>query len=412
MSAYAISCPNCGGSLDIFGGGRHIATLTCKYCGSILDVEDEYKVLAAFKKIPLPPVPFRLGMQGIIKGIEFTIIGMVAYSSVKGVSVGEDTWVDFMLHSPTHGYAWLSYEKGHIIFSRRTRKLPSVALKSLAPKAKFAFDGRSFRLYEHYRAYVTYVQGELTWIAKKDDVTAISDAISPPYGLTQERTFNESEYFISEYLDAKTVYESFGIKAEAPESFHALKPFLAPKRKAFSKVSALFAVLTLLIILVLSIFYSGHAVNHSLFNTKTKHIAFHIDDPSHLIQLDIRTNVDNDWIYYDMGVATRNGEEVYSLGKEISYYHGYEGGESWNEGSKRATAYFKVNQAGDYLMEFDAPEYHRAVQTDVTIKENVIRTFYFKILFFAALFGSLLYPVAYGLYTARLWKHLQDDDDE
>lgn len=412
MSAYAISCPNCGGSLDVFGGGRQIATLTCKYCGSVLDVEHEYKVLAEFKKVPLPSTPFRLGMQGKIKDIEFTIIGMVAYGSVKWVSVGEDTWVDFMLHSPTHGYAWLSYENGHTLFSRRTRKLPSVKLASLDPKEKFTFDGRTYRLYEHYRAFVTYVQGELTWIARKNDVTAFSDAIAPPYGLSQERTYNESEYFISEYLDAKTVCESFGVKAETPNSFHALKPFSAPKRKALSQVSALFAILTLLVITVLSLFYSGHTVSQAFFQTKTERIAFHIDDPSHLVELNLRSNVDNDWIYYDMSVKNREGEEVYSLGKEISYYHGYEGGESWSEGSKRATAYFKVAHSGDYFVQFNAPEYRRAVQTNVAIKENVIRTFYFNILFFIALFGSLTYPVAYGLYTVRLWKHLEGDDDE
>lgn len=412
MSIYSISCPNCGGSLDILAGSHQISTLTCKYCGSVLDVEDEYKVLSKFKKVPLPSTPFRLGMQGEIKGVDFTIIGMVAYSCVKGVSVGEDTWTDFMLHSPTHGYAWLSYENGHIIFSRRTRKLPSSSLRSLAPKSKLSFEGKAYQLYEHYDAYVTYVQGELTWIAKKGDRTRISEAISPPFGLYQERTSNESEYFISEYLDTESVYESLKIKADAPESFHALRPFSAPKSKLLSEVSIVFAALSLFMIIILSLFYSGHLLEERSFSAKTQNIDFHIDDPSHLVGLEIETSVDNDWIYYDISVIDDEQNEVYALGKELSYYYGYEGGESWSEGSKDATAYFKVDKAGDHLLKFDAPEYHRAVMTNVTIKEGVVRPYYFVILFFITLFGSLLYYIRYAIHKGKLWKALEGDDDE
>jgi len=412
MSIQALTCPNCGGSIDILGGGRQVLSLTCKYCGSVLDAEDDYKVLAQFKKVNIPSSPFRIGMKGKIKEVEFTIIGMVVYSCVKGRTVGEDTWIDFMLFSPTHGYAWLSYEEGVLVFSRRTRSIPSHNMAALSPKNKLDFEGKTYKFYESYTAYVTFVQGELTWVARKNDRVRISEAIRPPFGLTLERTKYESEYSISEYLKAEDIYESFGISREISESFHPLKPFSAPMSKAFSKTSGIFMSLSVVTILFISIFNSGTLIREDAFSSRSRQINFHIDNAEHLIELDIASSVDNSWVYYDISVIDAQNEEVYSLGKEISYYHGYEGGESWTEGSREANAYFKVPKAGDYLLLFNAPENRSGVYTRVLIKENVVRSFYFVGLFFFFLLGTVVYFIRYYSYETKLWRHLQDDDDD
>lgn len=412
MSAYAIKCPNCGGSLDALGGGRQVVSLTCKYCGSVLDVEKNFKVLAAFKKVPLPDTPFRIGMKGILKGVEFTIIGMVAYSCVKGKSVGEDTWVDFMLFSPTHGYAWLSYEEGNSIFSRRTRGLPSLKMQTLSPKNKFKFNNQKYTFYEHYRAYITYVQGELTWIARRHDMIQIHEAIRPPFGLTLERNKNELEYSISEYMDSDEVFESFGITTEAEASFHPLKPFSMPRLKAFSLTCLLFAVISFAIFMFIQVSYGGSFIKEDVFNTTSREIPFQINETEHLVELDITCNVDNSWIYYDISVEDAQGEEVYALGEEISYYHGYEGGESWSEGSKSATAYFKVKNAGNYLLKFTAPENRHGVYTQVKIRENVVRGLYFFIFFIGLIFAGSWYLMKLGMHHTKLWKHTQEDDDD
>ncbi|MEA3523333.1 MAG: DUF4178 domain-containing protein [Campylobacterota bacterium] len=412
MSAYAINCPNCAGSLDALGGGRQVVSLTCKYCGSVLDVEDEYKVLAQFKKVDIPSSPFRIGMQGKIKGIDFTIIGMVAYSCVKGVSVGEDTWIDFMLFSPTHGYAWLSYEEGTVIFSRRTRSLPSSNFMGLSPKNRVDFEGKTYKFYEAYRAYVSYVQGELTWVARKHDLVHIFEAIRPPFGVTLEHSKNEDEYSISEYLKAEDIYESFGLTQKTSESFHALKPFSAPKSKSLAFASALFIGVSLFMIIFVLLFNSGTFIKEDNFSSRSRQIPFHIDNPEHLVELDIRSNVNNSWIYYDISVIDKQNEEIYALGKEISYYHGYEGGESWSEGSREASAYFKVPKSGDYLLLFNAPENRVGVPTRISIKENVIRSYYFIGLFFFFIFTASIYLFKRIAYESRLWKHTQEDDDD
>jgi len=412
MSIQALTCPNCGGSIDILGGGRQVLSLTCKYCGTVLDAEDDYKILTQFKKVNIPSSPFRIGMKGKIKDIEFTIIGMVTYSCTIGKTTGEDTWIDFMLFSPTHGYAWLSYEDGTLVFSRRTRSIPSHNMAALSPRNKLDFEGKTYTFYEAYVAYVTFVQGELTWVARKNDRVHIFEAIRAPFGLTLERTKYESEFSISEYLEAEAVYQSFGISSESSESFHPLRPFSAPRAKAFSIVSAIFMGLSVVIILFIFIFNSGKLIREDAFSSRSRQIEFHIDKPEHLVELDISSSVDNSWVYYDISVIDVQNEEVYSLAKEISYYHGYEGGESWSEGSRDANAYFKVPKAGDYLLLFNAPENKRGIYTRVLIKENVTRSSYFVGLFFFFLLGVSIYLIQYRSYQSKLWKHLRDDDDD
>ena len=410
-TVHALNCPNCGGALEMFGGGRNVSTLTCKYCGSVLDVENEFKVLSQFKKVPLPHTPFRIGMRGKIKGVEFTIIGMIAYSCVKGRSTGEDTWVDFMLHSKTHGYAFLSYEENNCIFSRTTRNIPQQMNGPLRERSKFAYNGTTYTVYDRYNAYVTFVQGELTWIAKQGDVSAIIDAIAPPYALSREKRGMEIEYSISEYLDAKELYKAFDIKSKESGDFHPLKPF-SSKNKAFSMVSFFSFLIALFIMIVIEVAFDGHKVQNISFTGKSATVPIEIKDTSHLVALSIRTNVDNNWIYYDISVQDAQGNEVYALGKEVSYYHGYEDGESWSEGSKNADAYFKVKTPGTYTLYFDAPEYPRPVSATIEVQEGAMRSKYFVILSIMSLIFGLFYPISYFRYQSRLWKHLQSDDDD
>jgi LSD1 subclass zinc finger protein len=44
----SIKCSNCGAPLKLLGGGR-VMTVTCAYCKSVLDLNDNYKVLSNFR---------------------------------------------------------------------------------------------------------------------------------------------------------------------------------------------------------------------------------------------------------------------------------------------------------------------------------------------------------------------------
>jgi hypothetical protein len=224
---------------------------------------------------------------------------------------------------------------------------------------------------------------------------------------------SESEYYVSHYCDAKEVCHSFGAAYHYTNALHPLKPFVAKISKAFSKASAIFAVVSLIMVAIITFSFNGTVVARENFVGKTKEIPFHIQDPRHLVALKLKGNVSNDWIYYDISIINAaTQEEVYALGKEISYYYGYEGGESWSEGSQEVTSYFKLQEAGEYLLKFNAPQYHRAVQMEVSIREDVIRSLYFVILFIFSFLGAFVYLIQYSVYKTNLWKHIEEEDDD
>ena len=97
----SINCTQCGAPLALRGGHR-VESLTCGFCGSVLDAHDEFKVVKTYSDLERPYSPLSLGMSGKIKGVDFTIIGVMEYRDAWF-----DTWLEYAIFSPTHGYAWL-----------------------------------------------------------------------------------------------------------------------------------------------------------------------------------------------------------------------------------------------------------------------------------------------------------------
>ncbi len=413
MKKYSIKCPNCAAPLDVMGG-KNIESIVCQYCGSVIDLNNEYKIVSKFNKIVKKLSPFELGMQGVIKGVEYTIIGIVAYDTQKRDNIGPYSWIDYMLYSPTHGYAWLTYESGILIFSRRTRLMPSIPLNKLSTAQKTTFNGKSFKFYESYRAYVIYAVGSLNYVAKKNDLYMVYDAISPPYGLTLEiyrDKMVEMEYSLSEYMKSEDIYKAFGVKNHPKEpDIHQLKPYDAPIKKAISTNAFVFFILSVLIILAISIFYGGKEVAKGTFYTNKFATEFQ-SSGNHILEIDLVTSANNNWAYYNIDIINSSGKLLYSIGKEISYYHGYEGGEYWSEGSRDTSIYIKSPPKGKYTLKVSV-EWKRPLATALSLKDGVVRSIYFVIL--AVLFGvlSLIYPIAKYSYNAKVWKRVEEDEDD
>ena len=217
----AINCASCGAVLDL-RGGRNVRSVVCGYCGSVMDSHADYRLVARFQGLERPASPLVLGMQGRIKGIEFTVIGTVEY---RVESEGEESrWVSHQLFSPTHGYSWLTHDNGHVVFGRRTRDVPEPPSPiPFAVKSRVELNGRTYRMFERYTASIAFVEGELTWVARIGDRVDVVEAIAPPFGLEYEAVEGELAYTLSEYLDAAELHRSFGLEAPPrPVGIHPL----------------------------------------------------------------------------------------------------------------------------------------------------------------------------------------------
>lgn len=104
------------------------------------------------------------------------------------------------------------------------------------------------------------------------------------------------------------------------------------------------------------------------------------------------------------------------MAKQISYYSGVDGGESWSEGSERASAYFKVPEAGSYKLVIrgqggrgSSSKAPPRANLTVTIKEGIIVSRYFVVLLVLCAFAFGLKYLGQWRFEAKRWGETEDD---
>ncbi|WP_208347039.1 DUF4178 domain-containing protein [Pseudaestuariivita rosea] len=359
----AINCTNCGAGLDVLGGGR-VITHVCGYCGSVLDAQHDYKVLKQFSDMPRPESPFRIGMKGEIQGVEYTIIGTLG----KREDYRGQTWLwtDHQLFSPTHGYAWLTVEDGHIIFTRKMRLLPRPSWISLQKversdyRPSAFFEGDNYSYYATSTGKTTFVEGEFNWLPEVgDQVTAVA-LMSDDAMLRYVDGKTEHEIERSVYLPLYETCATFGTKPNRhPKDVHPLQPFQGNSNSAFARKVFFWAGLAALAMWIATWFFIEQTVvvEHAIDPGATDvGYRFQVDDPSRLTRVQVRTQLSNNWAVYGVDVAGPDGQSVFQTAREISYYSGSSGGESWTEGSRNTSIRFRPAQAGEYTVKLELLE--------------------------------------------------------
>ncbi|WP_172982744.1 DUF4178 domain-containing protein [Roseovarius bejariae] len=360
----AINCPSCGAGLDILGGGRVVVQI-CSYCGTELDALNDYRALRKFTEMERPETPFSIGMQGIIDGVEYTIIGTLGMMERwRGMTW---RWVDHQLYSPTHGYAWLTFENDHLIFTRRFRRPLNPSWMSTrwvetAEAPPVVFDGRErYKYYETVTSEITFAEGEFTWVPNIGDKATTVTAMSHKHMLGFSDTGREREVERSKYLPQDETFTSFGVVPEyMPGKVHPLQPYKAGKNDAFLRNSALvFCVLAL----VGMIFVKGTERRHVVLPPRTfqitelpQEVSFEITDTEKLSALSFQTDVDNSWAWLEVALYGPDGAPLFDAGREVGYYHGRDADGRWTEGSRRTTLLFRAEEAGQHTAEISVPE--------------------------------------------------------
>ncbi len=242
-----ISCPTCGAGLDVLGGGR-VITHICGYCGTELDALDSYRALRRFADLPRPGSLFGIGMTGRVAGVEYTVIGTL------GVSDGA-SWAEHLLFSPTHGYAWLSVEDGHLIWTRRYRKavawmsVTQVETSEHPPEVRS--EGETYRYYETSHSRISHAEGEFTWRPAIGDRAVTVSALSDRHMLHFTETGAEREVERSAYLPQAETLAAFGLEPLRRVGVHPLQPHVAGPHDGFLTRMALgFAAVSAVLSLV------------------------------------------------------------------------------------------------------------------------------------------------------------------
>lgn len=361
----AVTCPNCGAGLKALGGGR-VVLQVCEHCGTAMDAVENYRLLKTFSDLIRPDTPLRLGMQGRIEGVDWVVIGVMGWSETYRSQ--RWTWTDHQLYSPTHGYAWLTLEEGHLIFTRRYRGelsppwITSNAVEAAEDRPTLRAGRASFSYYETSDATVSFVEGEFSAVYLVGDraqsLCFLSDEAMLTLSEGAAEGWAEREAEISTYPPQAAAWQSFGLPAVAPLRVHPLQPYRPWRDETFmGRLGGATAAVGL--VLSLALMSRGEMVRPVLQQGEgrlTIEAELPITQTQGLTELRVDTDLFNAWAGIEVSLTDPEGAPLFQAAREVGYYQGIEDGESWSEGSTTMTILFQPTVEGEYGLSLEVPE--------------------------------------------------------
>ncbi|MEP1613549.1 MAG: DUF4178 domain-containing protein [Roseobacter sp.] len=361
----AINCTSCGAGLDILGGGR-VQIQVCPYCGSALDAQEDFRVIAKYSDLERPETPLKLGDSGVIDDVDFTVIGIIGW--VENYRGARWQWVDHQIFSPTHGYSWITYEDtGHLTITRKIRKHPKrwlsvVGVENAETRPTVWVGGKMYDYYETSTAQIDFLEGSFNWAPTLNQtattITLILD--DEMISLTQNTENTEREVERTRLLNDNEL-QSFGLAQPINAPSH---PLAAPKRwQHFT-----FALTTCLAFLLLTLFlgYSFQASKGDVLVSADRvpltslplELEFDVPKKANLVSVSLRTDVSNGWAYFDLELQSVEEDIVHLGGTEVSFYFytGQDADGFWSEGSREDTFSFAPSAVGAHSLEIEMSE--------------------------------------------------------
>lgn len=333
------SCTQCSKPVEQYLPGKS-NTLVCSACFAILDASHPTLSLLqtydANKKIK-PIIP--LGRRGKFRGRDFICLGLL----VRRDTQWNFSWHEYLLYNPLIGYRWLVQSDGHWTYVTPTRQ-HAKAYDKIA-----SYENKDYRLYHKGEAVIDFVLGEFYWSVKRGDTAQVADYIAPPEILSYEKTANEVHWSLGEYTDHHLVSKAFQLpELRSPEG-------IAPHQLGMIKHSLGNYTLASLVLFIMILgthwlcqtLSTGATLHDKAYAATTSAGAptetsnpFVLTDPvriegfPHHIRVKVFSDIANGWVDVEAALLNEATGESITLNQEVTFYHGYEDGYFWSEGSQ------------------------------------------------------------------------------
>jgi hypothetical protein len=408
----SLNCPSCGAALVIRSFGQAV-TVVCSHCHLILDAKDpNLKILQKFtasvyEDSPLIP----LGTRGTIRGAAYDVIGFDRRTiHVEGVSY---SWHEYVLFNPYKGFRYLTEYNGHWNDTTILRSLPTFYPNASPPALKYL--GETYKQFQTAQAGTNFVLGEFPWQARVGESVEVCDYVSPPRLISSEKTGKEITWSMGEYMSGADVWKAFNLDGRPPEAVGVYENQPYPLSKAVTSIWIAFTAFLLIFFFLLMGFtmfaqnqlvYQGNYEFNSDGTGEASFIVgtFNLTGRTSDLQLETSTSLDNQWIYLNYALINQDTGQAYDVGREISYYYGYDSDGAWTEGSRRDTVAIPSVPSGTYYLRVE-PESDPGLLTifySIALKRDVPQLWYFGIAFLA-----LLIPPALITWRSINFEHLR-----
>ena len=413
VEAQVFRCSSCGAPLQ--ARSKDILAVGCASCGAVIDAADpRHRVLTAAlgarDEKYAPRIP--LGTKGMLEGKPVEVIGFLVRQS-KSEGIAYD-WREYLLAGENGTYRWLTEYDGHWNIVDVLSKPPTTSGIIMVDNVRYG--GQSFR---HFAttpvAEVIQVAGEFTWRVRRGETCQVVDYVAPPLMLSRESTDADLNWSLATYVAPEAIAEAFKLSGRmiAPVGVYANQP--NPWQETSRRVFGLFWKLALAAI-VLQVFFAYIAGGRLLLRQDfvlSPQMAedvvvtreFEIGGKPRKISVRNNTSLDNNWIGLDLMLVNKASGEAWPATREIAYYYGRDGGESWSEGGRDDEVVFLNIPPGTYYLTVDpdiAPEKPVPVHDTIEVRSGGAGWSNFWILMiFLALFPVLVFMRRAAFETSR-----------
>lgn len=377
----SLSCPSCGGLIEL-RAMQHTRTAVCVNCCSVLDATTpSLQVLSKFddKMRILPLIP--LGTRGRLQGAQWEVIGFQQRTIyVEGVAY---SWQEYLLFNPYRGFRYLTHYNGHWNYVEPLRTLPSFT--TVTGHRAAWFNKRHYRHFQHAQAFTTFVMGEFPWAVRVGESAYCDDYIDPPYILSSETSDGEVNWSHGVYMTGRQVYDAFQIQRQPPPA-HGI--FANQPSPYTGKVASAWRTCLFLLILWAGamMWSTSFRANKVVFESSYKFSqnqpgehslvtpVFDVPGERSNVEVEIRTDLDNNWAYFNLALLKEDGSIGYDFGREVSYYHGYDSDGSWTEGHPKDSVVLSRVEPGKYYLRIEPemdPEASRTAAAGMSMNYDV-----------------------------------------
>lgn len=404
VQVRSLSCPNCGGSVQL-RGFAHTLSVVCPQCHSVLDTSTaEVRILQSVqsKERIQPTVP--LGTRGEIHGTQYEVIGF----QVREVEAGGDTWSwnEYLLFNPCTGFRYLTDYQGHWNFVRTETALP-VPTKH-GGKFAASLEGRTYLLFDRMTARTAYVLGEFPWRVHVGDFVDCQDFVSPPWMLSSESTPEETTWSSAEYIPAREIWKAFRLPGSppVPSGIFANQPSPHSGAGAAWRTWLWLNVALLLLAIAFAIVspareafkdqyqFVRRAGNEPAFVTP----AFTLGGRDSNVQLKIHTDLNNSWAYFGFALINQQTGQAFDFGREVSHYS--------DEGSPNNSVIIPDIPSGQYYLriEPDVDPATSLMRYDLTLHRDVPNYGFFWVAAVLLLIPPAVKTIRSASFEAARWR--------
>ena len=368
VAGQHLNCPQCGGALELRAPDKS-ERVVCPNCGALLDVnQGQLRYLETLKPGKVQP-RLPLGSVGKFKDDPFMVIGFLRRSvRVEGVRY---FWEEYLLYHVRHGFRWLVCSDSHWSYVEPL------------PPGKVHISGRSayyndvlFQIFQKATAVVENVQGEFYWKVTVGEEVQATDFVQPPRMLSREVSELEGEgegeinWSLGTYLPVADVEKAFSLKtALLRPVFGSVAPNQPFAHKQIYWYWGVLVVASLVLFLLFLVTPDPEGLRANARRRAGQRSRKAAGDlyravpaaPAHQnVRVTVRAEVNNSWLDVEGDLIQEDSDLVQPFSAPVSYYHGVEDGESWEEGSKETTIDLSALPAGQYRLRLEFVADHAA----------------------------------------------------